>query len=326
MPPSVPVRTCAASDGAALPQATQGSWRTKARCCTRRRKSGLDLRDVRERGMRGAGIAKSRLREPEKSAFPTRRNPRSGHSKACQFAASRYRLQTGSQRRLQRQSPSWNRHLGRGADLFHDPLDKVVEDLQLVVESLDELLIRLDPHDQLWQHVMPADDIDPAALRDVELALQLRPEALMNGSGNPVLDLSVRQRRLDFQQAVIADEPVGTASDRVIIVGDEADSLYGYVLVELIPIDGLPFDDQTPLHRRRIVKLDLLLQQPLGNQNTGVFTPLLRGLALRCDDLVEIGARRDAELEAVIGFRVLRHIMKDGHDRPLPWRSVPRAC
>src|SRR5215469_7199243 len=60
--------------------------------------------------------------------------------------------------------------------------------------------------------------------------------------------------------------------------------------------------------------------------HTGVFTPLLRRLALRCDDLVEIGARRDAKLEAVIGFRVLRHIMKDGHDQPLPWRSVPRAC
>src|SRR6516162_5459178 len=119
-------------------------------------------------------------------------NPRSGHSKACQFAASRYNLQTGSQRRLQRQSPLWDRHLGRDADLFHDPIDKVVEDLQLAVERLDERLIRLDPHDQLWQHVMPADDIDPAALRDVELALQLGPEAFMDGSRNPVLDLRVR--------------------------------------------------------------------------------------------------------------------------------------
>src|SRR5215831_2864007 len=98
-------------------------------------------------------------------------NPRSGHSKACQSAASRYSLQTGSQRRLQRQSPLRDRHLRRGADLFHDPLDKVVEDLQLAVERLDERLIRFDPHDQLWQHVMPAEDIDPAALRDVELAL-----------------------------------------------------------------------------------------------------------------------------------------------------------
>src|SRR5215468_10607237 len=151
MPPSVPVRTCAASDGAALPQATQGSWRTKTRCCTRRRKSSLDLRGVRERGIRGAGIAKSRLLEPEKSAFRTLLNSRSGHSKASQFAASRYRLQTGSQRRLQRQSALWDRRLGRGADLFHDPFDKVVEDLQLTVEGLDERLIGLNPHDQLWQ-------------------------------------------------------------------------------------------------------------------------------------------------------------------------------
>src|SRR5215467_10702268 len=117
-------------------------------------------------GMRGAGIVNPRLRGSKKSAFRTLLNPRSGHSKACQFAASRYRLQTGSQRRLQRQSPPWDRRLGRGADLFHDPLDKVVEDLQLVVERLDERLIGLDPHDQLWQHVVPTNDIDPAALRD----------------------------------------------------------------------------------------------------------------------------------------------------------------
>src|SRR5215472_4749667 len=175
--------------------------------------------------MRGAGIAKSRLRGSEKSAFCTLLNPRSRHTKVCQFAASRYSLQTGPQRRLQRQSPLRDRHLGRSPDLFHDPLDKVVEDLQLVVEGLDELLIGLNPHDQLWQHVMPADDVDPAALRDVELALQLRPEAFMDGPGNPVFDLSVRQRRLDFQQAVIADEPVGTASDRAIVIGDEADPL-----------------------------------------------------------------------------------------------------
>src|SRR6516165_1236778 len=323
-PPSVPVRTCAASDGAALPQAMQGSWRTKARWCTRRRKSGLDLRGVRERWIRGAGIAKSRLREPEKSAFCTLVNPRSGHSKACQFATSRYSLQTGSQRRLQRQAPR-DRHLGRGADLFHYALDKVVEDLQLAVERLDERLIGLNPHDQLWQHVMPADDIDPAALRDVELALQLRPEALMDGAGNPVFDLRVRQRGLDFQQAVVTDQPVGAASDRVIVVGDEADPLHGHVLVEFIPIDRIGFDYQAPLHCRRVVKLDLLLQQPLGDQHAGVFAPLLRRVALRCDDFVEIGAGRDPELEAVIGVRVLRHIMKDGHDRPRPWRSAPRA-
>src|SRR5215472_14698114 len=122
-------------------------------------------------GMRGAGIVKPRLRGSEKSAYCTLLNPRSGHSKACQFVASRYSLQTGSQRRLQRQAPLRDRHLGRSPDLFHDALDKVVEDLQLVVEGLDERLIGFDPHDQLWQHVMPAEDIDPAALRDVELAL-----------------------------------------------------------------------------------------------------------------------------------------------------------
>src|SRR5215467_4956377 len=225
--------------------------------------------------MRGAGIAKSRLRGSEKSAFCTLLNSRSGHSKACQFVPSRYSLQTGPQRRLQRQSPLWDRHLSRSPDLFHDALDKVVEDLQLAVERLDERLIRLNPHDQLWQHVMPADDVDPAALRDVELTLQLRPEAFMDGSGNPILDLSVRQRGFDFQEAVVADEPVGTASDRVIVVGDEADPLHGYVLVEFIPIDRIGLDDQTPLHRRRIVKLDLPLQQSLGNQHAGVFAPLL---------------------------------------------------
>jgi hypothetical protein len=40
------------------------------------------------------------------------------------------------------------------------------------------LLFGLDPHDDLRKHVMPADDIHPAPLRNVELALQLRPEAL----------------------------------------------------------------------------------------------------------------------------------------------------
>src|SRR5262249_37580635 len=159
------------------------------------------------------------------------------------------------------------RHLSRSPDLFHDALDKVVEDLQVAIEGLDERLIGLNPHDQLWQHVMPADDIDPAALRDVELTLQLWPEAFMDGSGNPILDLSVRQRSFDFQEAVIADEPVGTAPYRVIVVGDEADSLHGYVLIEFIPIDRIGLDDQTPLHRRRIIELDLPLQQPLGDQN-----------------------------------------------------------
>ena len=53
-----------------------------------------------------------------------------------------------------------------------------------------------------------------------------------------------------LQQAIIADEPVGAAPDRVIVVGDEADPLHGYVLVEFIPVDRIGLDDHTPLHRR----------------------------------------------------------------------------
>jgi hypothetical protein len=66
----------------------------------------------------------------------------------------------------------------RCADLLHDALDKEIEDLQFSVEDFDELLIRLNPHHKLWEHVMPADNVDPAALGDVQLTLQLRPEAL----------------------------------------------------------------------------------------------------------------------------------------------------
>jgi hypothetical protein len=86
----------------------------------------------------------------------------------------------------------WNWHLIRSADLFHDVLDKEVEDLQLAVEGLDELLIGLNPHDDLWKHVMPAYDIDPASLGNVELTLQLGSEAFIDLSGNPVFDLSLR--------------------------------------------------------------------------------------------------------------------------------------
>src|SRR6516162_9201990 len=106
---------------------------------------------------------------------------------------------------------------------------------------------------------MPADDIDPAPLGDVELALQLRPEAFANLSRNPVFDLSMRQRRLDFQQAFVADEPIGTASPRVIVIGNEADLLHGYIPIELIPIGCLGFDDQAPLHDRGIMKLEFSL-------------------------------------------------------------------
>ena len=108
------------------------------------------------------------------------------------FTPSRDNLQTCSKRPLQRHSPLRDRRLIRDADLFHDALDKKVEDLELMVEGFDELLIGLNPHDNLWKHVMPADDIDPASLGNVELTLQLRPEAFIDLSGNPVFDLSVR--------------------------------------------------------------------------------------------------------------------------------------
>jgi hypothetical protein len=85
-----------------------------------------------------------------------------------------------------------DRGLSGGADLFHDALDKEVDNLQLAVERLDEGLIRLYPQDKLWQHVVPANDVDPTALRDIELALQLRPEAFIDLAGKPVFDLSVR--------------------------------------------------------------------------------------------------------------------------------------
>jgi hypothetical protein len=80
----------------------------------------------------------------------------------------------------------------RRPDLLHHALDKEIEDPQFSVEGLDELLIRLNPHHKFWEHIMPADDIDPPSLRDVQLTLQLRPEAFIEFSRNPVLDLSVR--------------------------------------------------------------------------------------------------------------------------------------
>jgi hypothetical protein len=105
----------------------------------------------------------------------------------------------------------------------------------------------------------------------------------------------------------------------VIVISDEADSLGGYVLIEFIPIGGFGLDDQAALHRRRIIELDFLLHEPLGDQHTGVFPPLFRKFALWGDDLVEVGARRDSKREPVIGFRVLRLIMISWHDRPLLW-------
>ena len=105
----------------------------------------------------------------------------------------------------------------------------------------------------------------------------------------------------------------------MIVIGDEADSLNGYVLIEFIPIDRLGLDDRAPLHSGRIIKFDLTLQYPLSDQDAGVFTPLFRRLALGCNDLVEVRACWDPKLEAVMYFRVLRHVMmKDGHDWSLP--------
>ena len=45
--------------------------------------------------------------------------------------------------------------------------------MQLAVERRDELDIGFNSHDNLWKHVRPAHDIDPAALGNVELTLQL---------------------------------------------------------------------------------------------------------------------------------------------------------
>jgi hypothetical protein len=61
----------------------------------------------------------------------------------------------------------------------------------------------------------------------------------------------------------------------VIVIGNEANPVRGYVLIEFIPIiDGLRLDDQAALHGRRIIKFDFTLQNPLGDQHAGVLTPL----------------------------------------------------
>src|SRR6516165_6914269 len=103
------------------------------------------------------------------------------------------------------------------------------------------------------------------------------------------------------------------------VISDDTDFLNADVLIEFVPIGRLGFDDQAPFHRGRIIKLDFPLQYPLGDQDAGIFPPLLRGPPLWCNDFVEVGARWDPKLEAVILLRVLRHVMmKDWHDRPLP--------
>jgi hypothetical protein len=83
----------------------------------------------------------------------------------------------------------------------------------------------------------------------------------------------------------------------VIIVGDEADPLNGDVLIKFVPIGRIGLDDHASLHGGRIIKLDFPLQEPLGDQDAGVYTPLFRRLALGCNDLVEIGTGWDAKLE-----------------------------
>src|SRR6516225_11282519 len=89
-------------------------------------------------------------------------------------------LEACIQRCLQRQFAWRNPQFICSANLLHHALDEVVKDLQLAVEGFDELLIWFDPHDNLWKHVMPAQDIDPAALGNVELTLQLRPKTFMD--------------------------------------------------------------------------------------------------------------------------------------------------
>jgi hypothetical protein len=114
-----------------------------------------------------------------------------------------------------------------------------------------------------------------AALR----ALQLRAGAFANFSGKPVFDLC------GSGGALISNRPSSRRADRaaphaVAVVGDEPDSLNRDVLIEFVPIDGLGFDDQAPLHRRRIIKFEFLAQEALGNQHAGIFPPLLRRFAL----------------------------------------------
>src|SRR6516164_8862088 len=101
-------------------------------------------------------------------------------------------LEACVQRCLQRQFAWRDPQFICSTNLLHHALNEVVEDLQLAVEGFDELLVWHDSHDNFWKHVMPAWDIDPAALGNVELTLQLRPETFMNLTGNPVFDLRLR--------------------------------------------------------------------------------------------------------------------------------------
>ena len=76
-----------------------------------------------------------------------------------------------AQRGFQRKSAWRDRQVIRRADFIHHPVDEVVEDQELAVEGFDKFFIWLNPHDQLRKHIVPADDIDPASLGNVELSL-----------------------------------------------------------------------------------------------------------------------------------------------------------
>jgi hypothetical protein len=78
----------------------------------------------------------------------------------------------------------------------------------------------------------------------------LRPEAFVNLSGKPVLYLGLRERSFDFQEAFVADEPIGAASHCVIVIGDETDPLNGYVSIKFVPIGRLGLSNQASLHSR----------------------------------------------------------------------------
>src|SRR5262245_21412328 len=97
-----------------------------------------------------------------------------------------------AQRRGQRRSARRDRQFTRRADFLHHALDKVVEDLEFAVKGCDKRFVGLDLQDNLRYHIVPAQDVDPAALRNVVLTLQLRSEAFAYLSGKPVFDLRVR--------------------------------------------------------------------------------------------------------------------------------------
>jgi hypothetical protein len=147
-------------------------------------------------GLLGVMRAQHALASQVTSGAASKKNSFRFEAMKIPLICSRDSLQTCPERRLQRQTSLWRRRLICGADLFHDALDEEIEDLQLAVKSLDELLIWLNASDQLRKRVVPPDDTDPAALRDVELTLQLRSEALIDLTGKPVYDLGVRQGAL----------------------------------------------------------------------------------------------------------------------------------